>query len=185
MKQWSIRTSRLVIRRAAPSERDITLLVALWNSPEVMRNVGFPQGLGTDAEKVGAQLTQEAAGTEYDCVLIVDRIDTGEVIGQCKLGFPDEDGIAETDVKLMPAHWGNRFGVEIKRALVDYLFTHTSCEQVQATPNVNNQASIKMQEAVGGRRTGEGVHCFPESMKDYTTDVPYLVYTVFREDWSG
>ncbi len=185
MTSWSIRTSRLIIRRAAPTDKDISLLVELWNSPEVMHNVGFPDGLRIDAERVRRQLSKETAGEEYDCVLMVDLADTGEVIGQCELGSPDEAGIAHTDVKLMPAHWGNGYGVEIKRTLVDYLFTHTDCSRVQATPNVNNRASIRMQEAVGGRRTGEGVHHFPESMKDYTTDVHYMEYTVFREDWSG
>ena len=79
---------------------------------------------------------------------------------------PNAEGIVETDIKLLPAHWGNKYGVEIKRGLVDHLFTHTDCKAVEATPNVNNAASIKMQEAVGGARMSENVHHFPESMRD-------------------
>jgi len=162
----------------------VNMLLELWTDPEVMRHVGFPQGLRTDSDQIREQLVNQSK-TEYDCVLAVSLKSTGELIGQCKLGSPDKEGAAGTDVKLMPRFWGNKYGVEIKKALVDYLFTHTSCDCVTATPNVNNPASIHMQEAVGGRRMGEKVCSFPEHMADYTTDVHYYDYRVFREDWSA
>jgi RimJ/RimL family protein N-acetyltransferase len=183
-RDWSIQTPRLTIRRAKPIDSDIALLLELWTNPEVMKNVGFPSGLRTDADRIEAQLTKQPAG-EYDCVLIASLNGTGELMGECKLGAPDKDDVAVTDIKLLPRYWGNRFGVEIKRALLDYLFQNTTCRQVKATPNKQNKASIKMQKAVGGSQTGEGVHKFPDSMADYTTDVPYVEYTVFREDWIG
>ena len=58
-----------------------------------------------------------------------------------------------------------------------------NCTVVQASPNVNNIASIKMQEAVGGNCAGEKVHEFPEHMRDYTQDVRAYIYHVRREDW--
>ncbi len=149
-----------------------------------MKNVGFPQGLPIDAGQIESQLRNQREG-EYDCVLLVALKSSGESIGECKLGFPDAQGKACTDVKLLPAHWGNGFGVEIKRVLVDYLFSHTSCRQVSVTPNVNNRSSIKMQLAVGARKTGEGVYRFPQKMADYTADVSYVEYTVFRDDWEA
>ena len=98
---------------------------------------------------------------------------------------PNPEGIARTDIKLLPAFWGKRYGVEVKRALLSHLFTHTDCVAVEAGPNVNNIASIKMQEAVGGVRVGEAVHEFPEKMRDYTTPVRHYVYRVERSDWSA
>jgi RimJ/RimL family protein N-acetyltransferase len=147
-----------------------------------MRNVGFPKGLPIDAHKIESQLRNQAEG-EFGCVLAVVLNSSGELIGQAKMDLPDSNMVARTDIKLLPQFWGNKFGVEIKRALLGYLFANTSCKQVTVDPNVNNVASIRMQEAVGGRKTGEGVHRFPEEMKDYTTDVHYVVYTVFRDDW--
>ena len=88
---------------------------------------------------------------------------TGQAIGECKLHWPDREGIAATDVKLLPEFWGNKYGVEVKRGLLDYLFTHTECLAVDASPNVGNLASIKMQEAVGGVCVGESIYEFPES----------------------
>ncbi len=99
------------------------------------------------------------------------------------MGLPDEDGISETDVKLLPDHWGNKYGVEVKRGLVAHLFAHTNCRAVQATPNVNNIASIKMQEAVGGVREGEAVYEFPDSMRAFTTPVHHYIYRVYRSTW--
>lgn len=87
-------------------------------------------------------------------------------------------------MKLLPAFWGQRYGVEVKQGLLDYLFTHTDCEAVEATPNVANLASIKMQEAVGGVRIDEAIFHFPEAMQRYTVPVHYYTYRVSRKDWS-
>ena len=173
-------TERLVIRTA--TEQDIDLLHELWTDPRVMRNVGFPNGLRITRKEIGQKL-KGPFECEFDRVLMVELEATGTVIGQCLMHAPDERGIAETDVKLLPAFWGQKYGVEVKRGTVSYLFSHTGCTAVEATPNVGNVASIKMQEAVGGVRVGEQVYEFPESMRDYTTPVHHYVYRVYREDW--
>lgn len=181
-QKWSLQTDRLRIRRAEVCDTDIAALLELWTNPVVMRNVGFPAGLRIDAQKISDQLRRESE-SEYDGVLMIEKRDTATIIGQCKLGSPDEQGIAHTDIKLLPRFWGNRYGVEIKRALIDYLFEHTTCTAIKATPNVQNAASIKLQEAVGARKTGEGTHEFPPHMKSYTESVHFLEYVVTREVW--
>jgi RimJ/RimL family protein N-acetyltransferase len=173
-------TERLVIRAAA--RQDVDLLYELWTDPRVMSNVGFPHGLRITREEIEEQV-HEPGESEFDRVLAVELKATGQCIGQCYMHAPDEEGIAGTDVKLLPAFWGRRCGVEVKRGLVAYLFAHTDCAAVQATPNVDNIASIKMQESVGGVRVGEQVYGFPESMRDYTTPVHHYIYRVYRKDW--
>jgi ribosomal-protein-alanine N-acetyltransferase len=173
-------TERLVIRTAMVD--DVDMYYELWNEPRVMENVGFPQGLGIARERI-EHLIRKRSESEYDRLLVAELKRTGQSIGECKLGWPDEEGIAETDVKLLPAFWGHKYGVEIKRGLVGYLFSHTNCDSVQATPNVGNIASIKMQEAVGAVRVDEDVYHFPESMRDFTTPVHHYVYRVYRVDW--
>ncbi len=101
-------------------------------------------------------------------------------MGECKLHPPNPEGIASTDVKLLPDYWGHKYGLEVKRALLDYLFAHTDCVAVEASPNVNNPASIKMQEAVGGVRIKEAVYEFPIGMQDYTVPVHHYIYRVER-----
>lgn len=173
-------TERLLIRTA--TDRDVDLLYELWTDPRVMANMGFPQGLRITREKI-QQKVQGPFESEFERVLVAELKATGQTIGECAMHLPNEEGIAETDVKLLPAFWGHKYGVEVKRGLVGYLFSHTACRAVGASPNVNNIASIKMQEAVGGVRVGKGVYEFPESMRDYTTPVHHYFYHVYRENW--
>ena len=173
-------TERLIIRTAAEEHAD--LFYALWTDPRVMRNVGFPGGLPTTHDELMTTLSAQC-GSEFDRLLVVQLKVDLKPIGECKLSRPDDDGIAQPDVKLMPGFWGHRYGVEVWRGLVDYQFTHSDCSVVQATPNVENAASIKMQEAAGLARIGEAVHIFPEHMLSYTTPVHHYIYRVDHADW--
>ncbi len=174
-------TERLRVRTATAV--DAALLYALWTDPQVMTFVGFPKGLSITREEITASLEKQDPAQVFDRYLVVELQVTDEAIGECKLGTPDAEGIAETDVKLFPKYWGHKYGMEIKRGLVDYLFKHTTCTAVQATPNVHNAASIAMQEAVGGVRVGEITFAFPPEKRATTTAVHAYIYHVYRADW--
>jgi epoxyqueuosine reductase len=156
----------------------------LWTDPRVMANVGFPHGLRITRDDISRRIAKQGE-SEFDRLLVVALKATGQALGECMMHPPDEKGIASTDVKLLPAFWGNGYGVEVKRGLLAHLFEHTDCVAVDATPNVENAASIRMQEAVGGVRIGEAVSEFPESMRDFTTPVRHYIYRVERERWRG
>ena len=173
-------TPRLTIHLAVPD--DAEYVHSLWTDPRVMRNVGFPEGLKISIDEVREDITRRG-DKEFGQFLIIRLKLSQNSIGQCLMKFPDENKISETDVKLNPTFWGQRIGVEIKQGLVDYLFSHTDCEIVQATPNVGNTASVKMQEAVGGVLVGESVYEFPESMREFTQPVHHYIYQVRRENW--
>lgn len=173
-------TGRLVIRAARLE--DVPVYLALWTNPAIMKNMGFPYGLQITPEEIAAKI-EEQGETEYGRLLVAELKSTQQVIGECKLYLPNDEGISETDVKLLPQFWGHKYGVEVKQGLVDYLFTHTSCTAVQGTPNVANIASIKMQEAVGAVRVAERVHQFPKGRREDTCPVHHYVYRVFRSYW--
>jgi len=177
------RTERLIIRTATVEDAD--LFHALWTSPTVMANVGFPRGLPVTRDEIKDRLSNEASegSGALNRLLVVELKGTGQAIGECHLSRPDDAGVAEPDVKLLPAFWGHKYGAEVWRALVDYQFTNTDCEIVQGTPNVENVASIRMQESAGAVRVGEGVFEFPESQRDYAAPVHHYVYQVYRADW--
>lgn len=177
-----LRTERLTVLRADSSRAD--LFFTLWTNPAVMRNVGFPSGIPVTRDEITLRLRLQP-DSDFDRLSVVLITDTGEEIGECCLHKPDKNGVARTDVKLLPEFWGRGYGVEIKRAMLDYLFTNTDCVAVEASPNIENTASIRMQEAVGGVKSGEGVYRFPDEMKGYTVPVHHLIYTVTREKWAG
>ncbi len=173
-------TERLNVRLATTG--DANLYYQLWTDPRVMTNVGFPQGLRITREEIHDRLTM-VGDFEFDRLLIVELNSNHQAIGECKMSTPNNEGIATTDVKLLPEVWGHGYGVEVKRGLLNHLFANTDCIAIEATPNVNNLASIKMQEAVGGIRVGENTHLFPESMRSYTAPVHHYIYRVSRTDW--
>ncbi len=175
-----IETRRLITRKAENSERDIDLYFRLWNNPRVMKYVGFPGGLRIFKEKIDEKLSIQPH-SEFDRLLLVEIKESGILIGEAKLGFPDEEGISKTDVKLLPEFWGNGYGKEIKRALVDYIFENTDAIAVEGSPNKKNIASIKMQEVVGAEKIKESIYHFPETMKHFTEDVHCVIYRVFRK----
>jgi RimJ/RimL family protein N-acetyltransferase len=173
-------TERLTVRTATAADAD--LFHALWTDPRVMAHVGFAQGMPIARSELRERLSR-AGTTECDRLLVVELKATGQAIGQCALSRPDKQGISEPDLKLLPAFWGHKYGLEVWRELVAYQFAHTDCAIVAATPNVENIASINMQEAVGGVRVGEAVYQFPEAMREFTTAVHHYVYHVKRADW--
>ncbi len=180
MTRTVFETTRLTIRTSAVE--DAAMYVALWNDPRVMTNVGFPEGLGVTEGEIAENIRRNP-DSDYEQYLVVVRRSDGAVLGECKLHRPDDDGIAATDVKLLPEHWGHRYGQEVKQGLVDYQFTHTDCVAVQGSPNVNNPASIKMQESVGGVRVDRKTYEFAEDDERVTTPVHHHVYRVFRDEW--
>ncbi len=173
-------TNRLLIRLATAA--DAPLFYALWTDPAVMKNVGFPHGLAITRQEIEEQLQNQEVGV-YGRLLVVVLQATGEPIGECFMTQPNAAGIAETDVKLLPTYWGHKYGVEIKRGLLNYLFSHTDCSCVQATPNIHNIASIKMQEAVGGIRAGTGKSLIPQADGARSVTVEYAIYRVYRRIW--
>ena len=173
-------TDRLIVRTAAGD--DVELFFKLWTNPQVMANVGFPSGLRVTRDDLRKKL-HEQGDTEFERMLVVAFKTTGQALGECMMARPNQDGVASTDIKLLPEFWGNKYGVEVKQGLLRHLFTHTDCVAVEGGPNRRNIASIKMQEAVGGVRVSEGVYEFPADAPGETEDVPYYVYRVFREGW--
>lgn len=173
-------TKRLIIRKV--EEKDSLLFYRLWTDGKVMKFVGFPKGLNITEEEIKNGILKQSED-EYNKPLVIQLKETGETIGECKLGLPDKNGISETDVKLLPEFHGKGYGKEIKKNLVDYLFTNTDCSGIKATPNKLNIASQKMQEAVGASKVGEASYKFPDHMREYTEEVHFYIYVLYRKDW--
>jgi RimJ/RimL family protein N-acetyltransferase len=172
-------TARLAVREAGL--QDTSFIQALWNDPAVMTPVGFPEGLRLSEEDVARQI-ERAQGSLRALLIAVEKV-RHVLVGQCMLGLPNRDGIAEPDIKLHPAFWGKGYGTELWAGLIDRLFETTGCATVQGTPNVENEASIRMQERCGMRRIREGVFKFPPEMQATTRPVRHFVYQLERAQW--
>lgn len=175
-----LETDRLRVRAARPD--DVELIHSLWTDPRVMTFVGFPGGLRTSHDEIRSQLERESRDPAWG-LLIVERKQGGSAIGQAHLGRPDDDGISEPDIKLLPEFWGQAYGRETWEGLIDYTFANSDSRIVQGTPNVANVASIRMMESCGMVRIGRGRFEPSESMREFATAVPHFVYRIDRAVW--
>ena len=102
-------TDRLIIRKATLA--DVEMFYALWTHPQVMRNVGFPHGLKVTRSQI-ENMIREQGEEAHNGRLVVILKATGEKLGEAALHLPDENGIAETDVKLLPQFWGHKYNFQ-------------------------------------------------------------------------
>jgi RimJ/RimL family protein N-acetyltransferase len=84
---------------------DVDLFHALWTNPQVMQNVGFPQGLRMTRSELKKRLLKQGR-SEFEQLLVVELKANDQAIGECKLSYPDEEGIADPDIKLLPEFLG-------------------------------------------------------------------------------
>ncbi len=173
-------TKRLKVRKAVTSDAEMYL--TLWNSGKVMRNVGFPKGLKITTERIKKQIENHDE-TEFDQTLVVIEKASGERIGECKIGSPNEEGISSPDFKLLPEYWGKGFGKELINVLCKYTFNKTRAHIVETSPNVKNVASRKMAEFAGGKEIKRFVYHFPPEMQHFTEDVHGIIYHIHKENW--
>lgn len=173
-------TERLIIRRATLG--DASMLYALWHDPRVMEPFGYPKGMPVSKEEI-SQRIEAGADSLVGSILIAELKNKGPSIGECTIMAGEEAGVLHTQVKLFPAFWGHGYGLEITWALLDYIFTHTNTSIVQSTPNISHLPAVRLQEAMGSERVGEGTLEFPEELRGYTVPVPHYIYRLTREKW--
>lgn len=173
-------TKRLKVRKAETS--DVDFYSRLWNSGKVMKMVGFPQGLRISEERIIEQIENHPDHVFDQTLVVIEKI-SGEKIGECKLGLPNENGISCPDFKFLPEYWGKGFGGEIINGLCQYIFSQTETRIVETSPNVNNIASQKMAESAGGKEIRKFRYSFPDKMKHYTEDVHGIIYHIHKKDW--
>ena len=173
-------TKRLKVRKAVTS--DVEMYLSLWNSGNVMRNVGFPKGLRISSERICKQI-EEHDETEFDQTLVVIEKASGERIGECKIGLPNEKGISCPDFKFLPEYWRKGFGKELINGLCKYTFSMTRAKIIETSPNVKNVASQKMAESAGGKEIRRYIYNFPPKMQPYTEDVHGIIYHIHKKDW--
>ncbi len=180
--QYYLRTARLGVRRA--KAEDAAFIHSLWTAPDVMRFVGFPKGLAVTIGDIRRQI-ESSPDSKFGSLLIAELLETRLPMGQCKISAPDENGICEPDIKLKPEYWGNGYGRELWRALIDYAFIHSSAEIVQGTPNRANTASVRMQMGAGMGKVDEGVFKNSQSAHPDAVPVPYSKLQITREQWKS
>jgi ribosomal-protein-alanine N-acetyltransferase len=151
-----IRTDNLLIRELTLD--DHSRFLQLSSDSDVVRYLAF--GPTSDAEAQGMiNFAIRSAGlqarTEY--VLAIDSSSTGYLIGSCGLAIAlDAPVSAEVFFVFRKDAWGNGYGSEVLRALIDFSFDHLNFRRVYGQAHPDNTYSIATMKRVGMLYEGVG-----------------------------
>lgn len=150
---WELETERLLLRRVTLD--DAELMLAVWNDPAFMRNVG-DRGVRTvqeahDALRAGAfKLYAEFGYGPYSMTLKADD----SQIGIC--GLFRRDNLEHPDIgfAVLPDHCGKGLAGEAAQAVVQHARDDLKLPALAGIVSPGNAASIGLLEKLGLRLQG-------------------------------
>ncbi|MBN2504961.1 MAG: N-acetyltransferase [Bacilli bacterium] len=132
-------------------ESDLEDLLKLWNNPEVMRYVGFPDGLKMTYPAIKdwySRLSENKTAKHY-----IMRDYSDNFVGELFYASKGIDQPAIIDVKIEPKFWDKHLGRKGLSFCLDQLFRDTEASRVMVDPNAENLRAIKLYENLGFRKT--------------------------------
>ena len=150
MPGWELTTGRLRLRRIDLDDAD--LMLAVWNDPAFLRNVG-DRGVRTE-EQARRQIEEGAlqlyAKHGYGPYALEIR-STGERIGIC--GLFKRDNLDDPDIgfALLPEFCRRGYAEEAAQAVVDHARDDLAVRTLTAIVSPDNTASIRLIEKLGLR----------------------------------
>ena len=145
-----LRTQRLTLRKIL--HRDAGDVYAWMSDPEVCRyerwtphpSIDYSRGYITAVFRDG-----DPAALHWGIAL------AGSLIGSVSVvGINDFDQKATLGYCLARKHWSNGYATEAVRAVLDFMFTQTGINRMEASHSVNNPASGRVLEKAGFQYEG-------------------------------
>jgi RimJ/RimL family protein N-acetyltransferase len=158
-------SNELTVRNAEGS--DAELLCGWWNDGRVMAHAGFPNGLGTTAEKIRESLATDSDETGRRHIIELNQKPIGEM-NYRNIG----DKTAAIGIKICDFSQQEKgFGTVLLRMFIDALFTYYDYERVIWDTNVKNERARHVYEKkLNARNTG--------------VDGKYVNYEMRKCDWA-
>lgn len=154
------------------NENDLQDLQRLWNNGEVMRSVGYPEGLGQTFAEMTLWYNNivESYKANHYVILNKDHDFCGEIFYR----KDPEHKRAGLDIKILPETQGNGLATEALELFIDYIFKNEEeIEVVWTEPAEENKAARRLYTRVGLQEK--------ERPDDIGAEVPYWELT--RADW--
>ena len=104
----------------------------------------------------------------------------GRVIGDISIFDIENSRMGSVGYRLDPDLWGQGYTCEALAAAVDFIFTHTELDRLQATADVRNTASNRVLEKCGFVHEGTVRHG-----KMVSTYCDYNIWGMLREDFEA
>ena len=157
--------NNIIIRNATPA--DCPQLAAWWNDGAVMAHAGFPNGLGTTAEKIQEQIAGDSDDTDRRLVIELD----GALIGETSYGIEgDKAGIG---IKICDFSKQNQgLGRICLSMLITALF-EKGCRMIFLDTNLKNERAQHVYESLGFRKVRVNVDAWTNQVGEPQTSVDY------------
>ena len=176
MTEIITQSKRLTLR--VPSMDDVDVLAQYWGDVETMKYIGH-SGEAWTREIVTQRIAQaiERQRQSGMCFWVVERRDSGEVIGQGGLVPVANNGPEiELGYRLGRAYWGNGYATEIARASACYAFESLGLEELIAVTYTENLASRRVLVNAGFDEIG---------LTDRYYETTCMLYELSRERWGS
>lgn len=144
-----LETSRLILRELKP--QDAEDLKTWLSRDEIYTYWGRP----ATEEELNPELlcSGEHAGTsqnsEKDLIWWIELKDAHKIIGQIEIYDIEDDRVGMLGYRIDPAFWNSGIATESIRRVIDYIFTETAMDRIEAKAATENTASNKALEKCG------------------------------------
>lgn len=161
--------SNLTIRNATAA--DAEQLATWWNDGAVMAHAGFPNGLGTTAEKIAESLAQD--DDTYRRLIIEYH---GVPIGEMNYRNTG-DGIAAIGIKICDESKQNQgHGRRLLSMMIASLFGEYGYRKIILDTNVNNHRAQHVYESLGFRRVRVQENSWTDQLGRPQSFIDYELY---------
>lgn len=156
---------------------DLEKIQTLWNHPQVMYYVGFPQGLGYTMQQMHQWYEQLQKQTNQKHYSIYHNYQyCGETFYRLK------DHYAEMDIKLLPEAQGKGIASYALSYAIAEAFLNPSIKYVKVDPNPANQKAIHLYQRLGFKRNENTDQDWNLTLKDFKPNHNYVKQAVTVSD---
>ncbi len=149
--------TELLIRETI--EEDLKNVMELWNTGDVMKYVGFPNGLNItyiEIEKWFYNLKDKPNSKHYS---IYDN--SVGYCGETYYSIDRKHALATLDIKLNENARGKGIAYTALLNTLDIIFNNNLCEKAFVDPNIENKKAWKLYEKIGFKSTDRPKHLEP------------------------
>ena len=160
----------LKIRNAG--ESDAKQLAVWWNDGRVMAHAGFPNGLGTTAEKVWEEIGSDSDDTRRRLIMEADNVPIGEM-SYCNRG----NKTAEIGIKICDFSMQDKgLGKILLSMLISYLFEEMGYEKIFLDTNLKNKRAQHVYERLGFKMLRVAENSWYDQLGEPQSAVEYEMY---------
>jgi len=138
-------------------QNDLAFLRTLWNDGQVMKYLGYPDGMQVTEEGMAHwwAITPQAqnAGdniSEFSTPHCVITLLDGTLIGEFAYSI-DNNQRARVDMKIAASFWGNGYATEVLMLALRELFASGAVDRVMVEPSPENTAALDLYARCGFR----------------------------------